>query len=194
MRVTTSIVFSVVLSLVSTVSFVQQGLSDTATSAAVAVSEDGGIRVPDVDFRKDWTQLGTWAIASDDGVVGAKAFHAVYVQPEIVAAYRETGTFPDGTILVKELLTTSTAEMTTGTVNYAGEVSGWFVMVKDANDKFAAKNGLWGNGWGWAYFDAGNRFETSTNDYKAECLGCHIPAKDTDWVFVEGYPVLNAKQ
>ena len=29
-----------------------------------------------------------------------------------------------------------------------------------------------------------------TKDYRAECLGCHIPAKNTDWIYVEGYEVL----
>jgi len=30
-------------------------------------------------------------------------------------------------------------------------------------------------------------------DYKKDCLGCHIPAKATDWVYVQGYPVLSSK-
>ena len=29
-----------------------------------------------------------------------------------------------------------------------------------------------------------------TKDYRAECLGCHAPAGHTDWVYVEGYPLL----
>jgi hypothetical protein len=30
-------------------------------------------------------------------------------------------------------------------------------------------------------------------DYKKDCLGCHIPARGTDWVYVQGYPVLASK-
>jgi hypothetical protein len=34
---------------------------------------------------------------------------------------------------------------------------------------------------------------TNFADYKKDCLGCHIPARTTDWVYVQGYPVLAAK-
>jgi hypothetical protein len=27
-------------------------------------------------------------------------------------------------------------------------------------------------------------------DYKADCLGCHIPAKNNDWIYTEAYPIL----
>jgi len=30
-------------------------------------------------------------------------------------------------------------------------------------------------------------------DYKTDWLGCNIPARTTDWVYVQGYPVLAAK-
>jgi hypothetical protein len=30
-------------------------------------------------------------------------------------------------------------------------------------------------------------------DYKKDCLGCHIPAKADDWIYVKGYPVLHSK-
>ena len=26
--------------------------------------------------------------------------------------------------------------------------------------------------------------------YNADCKGCHVPAQSTDWIYVEGYPVL----
>ena len=30
-------------------------------------------------------------------------------------------------------------------------------------------------------------------DFEKDCLGCHIPARTTDWVYVQGYPVLAAR-
>ena len=153
-----------------------------------AVDNAGAIRMPDVDFRADWTMLGTYSIAGDEG---AEGLHVVYSQPGVAQAYLETGSFPDGAILVKELLGTTTEELTTGTVSYAADVSGWFVMVKTSSPRFE-DNPLWGDGWGWAYFDAEDRMTTPTTDYKAECKGCHIPARKTDWVYVRGYPVLGA--
>lgn len=150
---------------------------------------DSTISVPDVDFRKDWVALGTWAVAAEEGTQGSQGLHVVYTQPETVDAYRKTGRFPDGAILVKELLSTVTEEMTTGTVSRAKEVTGWFVMVKDATGRYPG-NTLWGDGWGWAYFDAKDRTKTTTTDYEADCKGCHVPAEATDWIYVDGYPVL----
>ena len=150
------------------------------------VDGTGAITVP-ADFRT-WTFLGTWAVAGgEDG--GASEFHNVYAQPETVAAYRRTGTFPDGAVLVKELFEAETAAMTTGQVSRAGHVTGWFVMIKDAKGRFP-DNPLWGDGWGWALFYAEDPKATVTEDYRADCIACHTPAKQTDWVFVEGYPIL----
>ncbi len=30
----------------------------------------------------------------------------------------------------------------------------------------------------------------TTQDYKTECLGCDIPARNDDWIYLDGYPVL----
>ena len=97
--------------------------------------------------------------------------------------------FPDGTVLVKEVFQAATAPMTTGTVSHADVLKGWFVMVRDTTARHAG-NGLWGDGWGWSWFDAGNPTKTTSTDYKANCRGCHVPAQATDWVYVSGYPSL----
>ena len=83
-------------------------------------------------------------------------------------------------------------DMTTGTVSRAAKTAGWFVMVKDATNRFPG-NKLWGDGWGWAYFDGKDRTKTTSTDFVDDCKGCHIPAEKTDWVYVEGYPVLSGK-
>ncbi len=155
----------------------------------IAVDKSGAIRVPDVDYRADWTMLGTFSVAGEEGADG---LHVVYAQPGAAQAYRKDGVFPDGTVLIKELLGTKTEELTTGTVSYAAETSGWFVMVKNANDRFD-DNPLWGDGWGWAYFDKDDRNTSPTEDYVAECKACHVPAQATDWVYVRGYPALKSK-
>jgi hypothetical protein len=28
------------------------------------------------------------------------------------------------------------------------------------------------------------------SDFRTDCLGCHLPAKKSDWIYVDGYPVL----
>lgn len=153
---------------------------------ALAVDDKGKLRVPDVDYRKSWSLLGVFVVNGDDA---AEGMHAVYTQPESVEVYRETGSFPDGTVLVKELFGTETEDMTTGSVSRAAETQGWFVMVKDATGRYAG-NPLWGDGWGWAYFDGDDPKTSPTESYVAECKECHVPAQNTDWIYVQGYPVL----
>jgi hypothetical protein len=151
------------------------------------VDKHGNLHVPS-DYRAIYEFLGTWAIAADKGA-GSSELHTVYANPGTIAAYRTSGHFPDGTALIKEVYETSTAPMTTGTVSQARSLKGWFVMVKDSQDSYPG-NPLWGDGWGWAWFDAENRMKTTSTNYKTDCLACHVPAQATDWVYTSGYPPL----
>lgn len=152
------------------------------------VNEAGKIRVPQ-NYRTEWVFLGTWSIANDKEDGGAAGFHYVYTQLGTIEAYRKTGKFPDGAVLLKELLKTKTGLLTTGNVSWGNEVEGWFVMVKDNKGRFKG-NPLWGDGWGWALFNADNSMETVTTDYKTECIPCHLPVRQNDWVYTYGYPAL----
>ena len=167
-------------------------------SAPYALSDDefsphvdgsGNISLPE-DFRTSMVHLGSWFVPEG----GASGFHDVYTEKESVQAYRETGKFPDGATLVKELRASRTGNYTTGqNVAYATEgIKQWFVMIKDARGRFA-DNPLWGNGWGWALYRPDDPSKNVATDYKNDCLGCHVPAKDKDWVYTEAYPTLNAK-
>ncbi len=172
--------------LFAAVLFVRGGL--TAEMLSPYVDEKGNISIPK-DFRS-WHFLGTWGVATDeDDQVGSKGFHNVYTQPETVAAFRKSGKFPDGAVLVKELIKATTDTMTTGEISYATETEGWFIMIKDSKGRFKG-NPLWGDGWGWALFNADDPAATVTEDYKDDCLPCHQPAKQDDWIYLHGYPVL----
>lgn len=153
----------------------------------IAADADGKIKLPDQSFRSNWPMLGSWTVNGEDGAAG---LHIVYTQPETIDAFRETGSFPDGAVIVKELRSASTEDLTTGRVSYAGDLEGWFVMVKDKSGRFE-DNPLWGDGWGWGYFSADAPSSLVTMDYKLECKSCHVPAKDTDWIYTRAYPLLN---
>jgi len=159
------------------------------------VDDAGNISLPD-DFRSDWLFLGTWSIAEKDversseaSGHGAAGLHNVYTQRGVAEYFRKNGKFPDGAVLVKELLKAVTAPMTTGTVSRGNEVEGWFVMIKDTEGRFDS-NPLWGDGWGWALFNADQPDTSVTQNYKTECVGCHIPARNDDWIYLSGYLVL----
>jgi hypothetical protein len=147
----------------------------------------GNLHVPD-SYRTTYQLLGTWVVAADQGQ-GAKQLHVVYASPGATAEYRKNGRFSDGAVLVKEVFEAHTAQMTTGTVSSAGTLKGWFVMVKDSKGRYPG-NKLWGDGWGWSWFDAGNPSKTTSTDYRADCRACHVPAQASDWVYVGGYPPL----
>ena len=166
------------------------GAANDQTAGAV-VDANGNLRVP-AHYRMSYQFLGSWAIAADSGK-GSKGLHIVYASPGTIAAYRKTGRFPDGSVLVKEVYQTATQPMATGTVSHAEKLQGWFVMVKESKD-IHPNNKLWGDGWAWSWFDVGNPLKTTSTNYKTDCLSCHMPAQATDLVYVGGYPPLHQSQ
>jgi len=187
------IFLAVLLLLGCASSFADGGFTSTYTSL---VDDAGNISLPK-GYRNDWVFLGTWSIAVPDAErsgeasgQGAAGLHNVYTQKGVADYFRKNGTFPDGAMLIKELLKAETAPMTTGTVSRGVEVEGWFVMVKDTQGRFES-NSLWGDGWGWALFRPDQPNVTVTKNYKTECVGCHIPARNDDWIYLSGYPILS---
>jgi len=151
------------------------------------VDAAGQIRKP-ADYRDRYQALGVYTVLDPKG----NEMHYTYASPGTAEAYRKTGRFPDGTVLVKEVFGTAHAQLTTGDAHWADATKVWFVMIKDDKGRFA-DNPLWGDGWGWALFSSDAPDKQIATNYKKDCLGCHIPAKQTDWVYVKGYPVLGAR-
>ena len=181
------------------------------------VDKDGNIRKP-ADYRDTFLMLGSWTVLDPKG----NQMHFTYASPGAAEYYRHNKKFADGTMLVKEINSTDHAQMTTGNANWAtnttvwfvlvkeihGTAAGqmttgdvdwatdppqvWFVMIKDAKGRFP-NNPLWGNGWGWALFKANAPDKQVATDFKKDCLGCHVPAKADDWIYVKGYPPLHSK-
>ncbi|MGK0498597.1 MAG: hypothetical protein ACJAYG_000228 [Oceanicoccus sp.] len=150
------------------------------------VSTDGTIQFP-VDFRMSMVHLGSWFVPTGD----ASGFHDVYTERESAIFYQQNGYFPDGATLVKELRASKSGDFTTGrgVQHSTSSLKQWFVMVKDSENRFV-NNPIWGDGWGWALFKPDSVNKNSAVNYRADCLGCHIPAKDSDWVYKQAYPIL----
>lgn len=144
------------------------------------VTDKGEISLPS-DFRTQWAHLGSWGLT--------EGLHDVYTQAETIAAFRETGEFPDGAVLVKEVRGHQNGVRTTGAVQWGGDIVQWFVMVKDSKNRFP-DNPLWADGWGWALFKPDAREVQLATSYQKDCMACHIPAAKTDRVYLEGYPIL----
>jgi hypothetical protein len=151
------------------------------------VDKAGNIRKPS-NYRDTYQTLGTYMVLDAKG----NQMHFTYASPGAAETYRRTGKFADGTVLVKEVFGSEHAQMTTGNANWASETKVWFVLIKDDKGRYP-NNPLWGNGWGWALFKADAPDKQIAVDFHKDCLGCHLPAKATDWIYVKGYPVLRSK-
>jgi Cytochrome P460 len=185
---TKSVLGSCILALLAAASVAAYAQMRTAETAGAQntgemVDAEGNLRVP-VDYRT----LGSWAVAADQDQ-GSKEMHVVYASPGTISAYRKDGQFPDGSVLVKEVFETTTGAMTTGNVSRANILKGWFVMVRDSKNSYP-DNMLWGDGWGWSWFDAAMPSKTTSTNYKVDCQPCHVPARASDWIYVQGYPAL----
>jgi hypothetical protein len=177
-----------VLTVVSLAGYQQvKSQSNSSNNGFDLVDKTGNIRKPS-DYRDRYQALGVYTVLDPKG----NQMHYTYASPGAVEYYRQTGKFADGTVLVKEVFGTDHAQMTTGDAHWASGTKVWFVMIKDERGRYPG-NPLWGEGWGWALFNSEAPDKQISTDYKKDCLGCHIPAKTTDWVYIQGYPVLSSK-
>ncbi|MEC4674440.1 MAG: cytochrome P460 family protein [Nitrospirota bacterium] len=107
----------------------------------------GAISVPE-DYTL-WPTLGTWTHTKiDGGAPNIHEYHVVYTQPKTIKYYKKKRRFPDGAVLVKELLHAETMSMTTGpAVGHATTLKGFFVLVRDTKGRFKSSP-LWGDAGG----------------------------------------------
>lgn len=162
--------------------------ADSSSPQTVNIADArGNIRLPE-NFDR-WPVLGAWATASAGTETPVNEMHTVYVSPGGIESFRETGAFADGTVLVKEVRGAKASLLTTGNAHWPTDTKAWFVMVKDSKDSHP-DNPLWREGWGWALFEAGSPGKQVAESFENACQACHEPAKDTDWIYQEAYPVL----
>lgn len=123
-------------------------------------------------------------------------YHNVYVQPEAFRAYRKSGEWPEGTILLKELQLTTPGSHADGSSNevsgrgyFPAALNGIDISVKDSK-RFKESNS-------WGFFNFGHHAppyaKVAAAQPIAACAACHIANAD-DMVFSKFYaPILNAE-
>ncbi|HEX7129143.1 MAG TPA: cytochrome P460 family protein [Rhodanobacteraceae bacterium] len=152
-----------------------------AHAAAPAYTADGKLVLP-ADYR-EWVYLSSGlgmsynpkAMASPDPM-----FDNTFVNPDAYRAFRETGTWPDKTVIVLEVRGSSHK----GSINQhghfqSGDVQGMEVHVKDATR----------GGWAFYSFDDGPSPAARIPQDKS-CYGCHSAHGAVDTTFVQFYPTL----
>ena len=155
---------------------------------------EGKLKLP--EGYRHWVFIG--APLTPNGLNNDKAgfpeYHHVYVEEKNLDVYLKTGSFPEGTVLVKELTRVLNPTFPDGSRTepsgrgyFNGEFNGLDVTVKDSK-RFAATNS-------WGFFNFGHHplpySAWAKKASPAECAGCHksFVAK-TDMTWVQFYPIL----
>lgn len=141
---------------------------------------------------REWIYVGAPVTPNDlnDGKAAFPEFHNVYIDPASWSAWKKTGEFRDGTIVIKELVSVGSKKTFSGNGYFMGEYLGLEAMVK-SKKHFPKSDGNWGF------------FRFTNDDYKglktvaselpqSVCLSCHTPNAQYDNIFIQHYPVLRA--
>lgn len=124
---------------------------------------------------REWTHVKSMVIHSDKHPLFTAfgGIHHVYVNKTGLAAAKAGSTYPEGSVLVFDLVHNDDADgaYVEGTRKVVA------VMQKNAQ-KYKATGG-----WGFQAFKAGNPAEPVVNDATGQCFGCHQARKDSDFVF-----------
>jgi hypothetical protein len=171
-------------------------VAQTERSAAVFTS-DGKLELP-VGYRR-WVFVGAPLTPNglNNGKAGFPEYHHVYIQAQNVDAYLKTGSFPEGTVIVKELTRVLSPTFPDGSRTepsgrgfFNGEFNGIDETVKDSK-RFAKTNG-------WGFFTFGHHPEpyaaTAAEMPATTCANCHAAnVAKTDMTWVQFYPPLHGK-
>lgn len=133
---------------------------------------------------REWVYLSSGVDMSYNPKVeamGHSAFDNVFVNPEAYARFKETGTWPDKTVLVLE----ARMGMDKGSINQKGHFQGTEVMGLEVHVKDKAR--FAGD---WAFFDFEDQVSGSLFKKDADCYSCHAQHAAVDTTFVQFYPTL----
>ncbi len=170
--------------------------ADTQHSTAVFDS-DGKLKLP-TGYRR-WVFVGAPLTPNglNNGKAGFPEYHHVYVEEKNLDVYLKTGSFPEGTVIVKELTRVLNPTFPDGSRTepsgrgyFNGEFNGMDVTVKDSK-RFANTNG-------WGFFNFGHHplpyAESAKEASAAECASCHAAfVAKTDMTWVQFYPILRGR-
>ncbi|MCC7097798.1 MAG: cytochrome P460 family protein [Thermomonas sp.] len=149
-------------------------LTGLALLSLAAPAHAGGNEVPYPEGYRNWHHVKSMVIQDGHPLYASfGGVHHLYANKEAMAGYA-TGKFPDGSVIVFDLLEAPAADhaITEGARKVAG------VMHKDA-EKYAATGG-----WGFEGFAGGDRSQRVVGDHAASaCYACHTAQKDHDFVF-----------
>jgi Cytochrome P460 len=191
---TAAIASGIIVATVLVQSFsISSAQTETSSRYLPEYTADGDLILPK-GFH-EWVYVGSPLTpnALNGGKAGFPEFHNVYIEPGSYEIYKKTYTFPEGTILFKELQLTLPGENPDGSRTepsgrgyFPGPWNGADVTVKDS--KRYADTG------GWGYYNFNHhepKAPTAKVKAKSECAFCHIASAKKDEVWTQFYPLLD---
>lgn len=168
----------------------------SALAGAVALGSDANPAAPQFvngnelvrprDYHQ-WIFAGSslgMSYRKDAGYHGEPEFHNVYISPGAYREFRSKGTFPEGTVMVLEIVSAGGNASINKAGKFEDKILGIEASVKDSK-RFPDK---------WAYFgfmgDKGEALAQAKPFPKEACWSCHHQHGEVDNVFVQFYPVL----
>src|SRR5262245_10894468 len=158
---------------------------------------DGKLKLP-TGYRR-WVFVGAPLTPNglNNGQAGFPEYHNVYIEAKNVDAYLKTGSFPEGTMIIKELTRVLSPTFPDGSGTepsgrgfFNGVYNGMDAPAKDIK-RFPKTNG-------WGFFTYGHHplpyGKTAAESSVAECAGCHMAnVAKTDMTWIQFYPLLRDK-
>jgi hypothetical protein len=193
----TAIVAGVGLIVASWLLFNTSLLSAQTQQSTAVFDSHGNLQLP-TGFRK-WVFVGAPLTPNglNNGNAGFPEYHHVYIEQKNVDAYLKTGSFPEGTVIIKELTRVLNPTFPDGSRTepsgrgfFNGVYNGIDATVKDSKRFHNTNN--------WGFFTFGHHplpyAKTAAEASVAECAGCHIAnVAKTDMTWVQFYPLLRDK-
>ena len=167
--------------------------------SSAVFDSDGKLKLPDPSTFRRWVFVGAPLTpnALNNGNANFPEYHHVYIEQKNVEAYLKTGSFPEGTVIVKELTRVldptfpdGSRKEPSGRGYFNGAYNGIDLTVKDSK-RFAKTNN-------WGFFTFGHHplpyAESAAEAPATTCAFCHqANVADTDMTWVQFYPLLRDK-
>lgn len=150
-------------------------IASTSLGIASLSRSSGPSPVPYPAGYRAWTHLKSMAIVSDVHPLFSSfgGIHHVYANPPAASAARAGKPYPDGSVLVFDLLE---AKESNGAY---GEGARKFIGVMRKDRRAYAATG----GWGFEGFQGDTRDQRMVTDAAQQCFNCHVSQESNDFVF-----------
>jgi hypothetical protein len=177
----------------------KQVVAAKSEQSSAVFGPDGKMKLPDPHIYRRWVFVGAPLTpnALNNGHANFPEYHHVYIEEKNVEAYLKTGSFPEGTVIVKELTRVLDPTFPDGSRTepsgrgyFNGQYNGIDVTVKDSK-RFAKTNN-------WGFFTFGHHplpyAESAAEAPSTECAFCHqANVAKTDMTWIQFYPLLRDK-